>query len=245
MSPNVDVHVVTNVGRLRLNVTLQTDAQRLVLLGPNGAGKSSFLSVLLGAWPVESGRISVGGDVLFDTERGIDIPLEERRLGYVPQDYALFPHLNVYENVAFALSSARPLQTRAERNIQVKSRLKEFHLEPHARSHPNTLSGGERQRVALARALAITPKALLLDEPLAALDIRSRNEIRAVLRAYLDSLALPTLLVTHDATDARELGEQIAVLEDGTITQLGTWQELSRHPRSRFIEEVVRSEASS
>jgi molybdate transport system ATP-binding protein len=245
MNRSLEIHVVAHVGRMRLDVTLNTDARRLVLLGPNGAGKTSLLSVLLGAWPMESGRIAVGGDVLCDTARGIDIPLEERRLGYAPQDYALFPHLNVHENLEFALSCAHPLQTRAERNLQVAARLKEFDLEPLAGARPDTLSGGEKQRVALARALAITPRALLLDEPLAALDVRSRNEIRAFLRAYLTSLALPTLLVTHDAADARELGEQIAVLEHGTITQLGTWQELTERPRSRFIEAVVRSGSSS
>lgn len=235
------VRVKAAVGRLLLDVDLDTGPATLVLVGPNGAGKSSLLSHVLGVLPVEQGRISVANDVLFDRVGRVDVPMERRRLGYLPQDYALFPHLTVRENVAFALASATPNQPRVERAQQVAKLLTELGLEAYADRRTRTLSGGEKQRVALARALSVAPRALLLDEPLAALDVHSRGEVRAFLAAYLEKLALPTIVVTHDAADARLLGQRIAVLESGKITQLGTWEDLSSAPRSRFVEEFVAS----
>lgn len=237
----LEVRVVARVGRLLLDVALDCDARTLVLIGPNGAGKSSLLSAILGALPVERGRIAVREAVLLDTAAGIDEPIERRRLGYLPQDYALFPHLSVRENVAFALASASPTRDRDERTLQVDALLAELGLEALAERSTRALSGGEKQRVALARALSIAPRALLLDEPLAALDVHSRAEVRAFLAAYLAKLALPTIVITHDAADARQLGSQLAALEDGKITQLGTWQELKAAPRTRFVEEFVAS----
>lgn len=238
---HLQVRVKAAVGRLLLDVDLDTGPATLVLVGPNGAGKSSLLSHVLGVLPAPQGRISVANDVLLDTAGRIDVPIERRRLGYLPQDYALFPHLTVRENIAFALGSASPNQPRAERAQQVAALLRELGLEAYAERRTRTLSGGEKQRVALARALSVAPRALLLDEPLAALDVHSRGEVRAFLAAYLEKLALPTIVVTHDAADARLLGQRIAVLESGKITQLGTWDELLTAPRSRFVEEFVAS----
>lgn len=237
----LQVRVKAPVGRMLVDVDLDSGPGTLVLIGPNGAGKSSLLSHVLGVLPVEQGLIALGTDVLLDTAASIDVPLERRRLGYLPQDYALFPHLTVRENVEFALGSAHLNQSRAERAQQVAAILDELGIEAYSKRSTRTLSGGERQRVALARALSVMPRALLLDEPLAALDVRSRGEVRAFLAAYLDKLALPTLIVTHDAADARLLGQRIAVLESGRITQLGTWEELSAAPRTRFVEEFVAS----
>ncbi|WP_438008766.1 ABC transporter ATP-binding protein [Sorangium sp. So ce321] len=233
--------VVARVGRLLLDVDIDTGGGTLALVGPNGAGKTSLLSVLLGVLPVERGRVEVGAAVLLDTARGRDVPVEERRIGYVPQDYALFPHLSVRENVDFAVRSAPPRPRGAARAERVDAMLNELGIAAHAGRRTQALSGGEKQRVALARALSVSPRALLLDEPLAALDVHSRREVRTFLAGYLRALALPTIVVTHDASDARLLGHRIAVLEAGRVTQTGTWDELAARPASRFVEELVAS----
>jgi len=236
---SLQVRVAALVGALHLDVALEEVTGTLVLVGPNGAGKSSLLSLLLGALPAREGRVSVGDHMLLDTPAGVDVPIERRRLGYLPQDYALFPHMSVRENVDFALASADPGGARGERRRRVGELLDELGLAAHADRRPGTLSGGEKQRVALARALSVAPRALLLDEPLAALDVLSRAEVRTFLARYLEELALPTIVVTHDPADARSLGRRIAVLEDGKITQTGTWEELAAHPGSGFVERFV------
>lgn len=228
------------VGRMVVDAELDTGGGALVLVGPNGAGKSSLLALLLGALPLERGRVSVGDTVLEDTEARVHVPIEQRRLGYVPQDYGLFPHLSVRENIEFALASGSP-SSPAERTQRVDVMLSDLGITSLAHRRIPTLSGGEKQRVALARALSVQPRALLLDEPLAALDVHSRHEVRAFLAEYLRKLALPTIVVTHDAEDARALGERIAVLEAGRVTQAGTWGELSTAPASRFVTEFLAS----
>ncbi len=229
------------VGRLALEVNLETGPGTLALVGPNGAGKSSVLSLILGARLPDDGRVEASGSVLYDAGAGVNVPLERRRLGYVPQDYALFPHLSVRDNVAFALTSAEPHLERRVARERVARLLDELGLESQAERRPATLSGGERQRLALARALALGPRALLLDEPLAALDVQKRAKVRHFLATTLERLALPTILVTHDPLDARLLGTRVAVLEDGRITQLGSFSELAERPQSSFVEEFVRT----
>ena len=231
--------ITARVGRLAIDAELDSAPGTLVVVGPNGAGKSSLLSLVLGVLPVERGRVAVAEAVLLDTSTGVDVPLERRRLGYVPQDYALFPHLSVRENVAFALASAPTQLDRGARGERVDVILRDLGLEAHRDRRTQTLSGGEKQRVGLARALSVNPRALLLDEPLAALDVHSRREVRGFLADYLKKLGLPTIVVTHDAADARQLGHRIAVLEAGTITQTGTWDELAARPASRFVEEFA------
>jgi molybdate transport system ATP-binding protein len=236
--------VTARVGSLELDVELATPGT-LVLIGPNGAGKTSLLSLLLGVLPVETGRIEVGGRILFDTPTGIDVPPEARRLGYVPQDYALFPHLSAGQNVEFALECAAPELTPAARRREAEALLSELGLGALGGRRPRALSGGEKQRVAHARALAASPQALLLDEPLAALDVHARREVRAFLASYLERLALPTIVVTHDARDARALGDRLLVLEGGKVTQSGTWDELLSRPASRFVERFVAGDADA
>jgi molybdate transport system ATP-binding protein len=231
------------VGTLRIDLQLETGPGPLVVIGPNGAGKTSLLLLILGVSAVERGRIEVAGTPLVDTAAGIDVPLEHRRLGYVPQDYALFPHLTVRENVAFALASTREQTDRSQRAQRVAAVLEDLGISALAERRTRSLSGGEKQRVALARALCVQPHALLLDEPLAALDVHARREVRAFLSSYLRELGLPTLVVTHDAVDAQQLGSQILVLEAGRITQRGAWADLVREPASKFVEEFVASAA--
>jgi molybdate transport system ATP-binding protein len=239
-SPRVLLDVQARVGHLALELALSTVGP-LVIIGPNGAGKTSLLSLILGLLPARRGRIEIARETLLDTERHIDVPIEQRRIGYVPQDYALFPHLTVRGNVAFAVDSAAPRLSKTERRVRVQRAIEELGLGEIADQSITTLSGGEKQRTALARALSIEPRALLLDEPLAALDVRSRHEVRNFLGEYLGQLSLPTLVVTHDAVDARQLADRILVLENGHVTQVGSWTELAARPASKFVEEFVGS----
>lgn len=239
MNRFLQARVRARVGTLNIDVELDTHGGTLVLIGPNGAGKTSLLALLLGLIPAEYARIEVAGSVLVDPAAGLALPVEARRLGYVPQDYALFPHLTVRENVAFAVHSAARPQERAQAADRIDAALRDLGVSELAARRTQSLSGGEKQRVALARALSISPRALLLDEPLAALDVHARREVRGFLATTLRSLALPTLIVTHDPADARALGDRIAVLEAGRLTQVGTWDELVRQPQSQFIAEFV------
>jgi molybdate transport system ATP-binding protein len=240
----LEARLLGRVGTLAIEVELDTNDGTLVIVGPNGAGKTSVLLMILGALEPSAGRIAVDGRVLFDSRALVKVRLEERALGYLPQEYALFPHLDVLENVEFVLK-CRPEGPNAhnvrERALAV---LDELDMSAFAGRRVHTLSGGEKQRVALARALAAEPSALLLDEPLAALDVGARREVRAFLRSYLDKLALPTVIVSHDAKDAAELGDRVAVLERGRISQLGSWAELQSAPKTPFIQEFVSSESS-
>ncbi|HWA72127.1 MAG TPA: ABC transporter ATP-binding protein [Polyangiaceae bacterium] len=233
-----------HVGSLSLSLELDTGEGPLVLVGPNGSGKTSLILMLLGVLPVERGRIHVGKTVLLDTDQRVALPMEQRQLGYVPQDYALFPHMTVQQNLEFAVSSARSTEERQQRARQRDALLAELELEPLLGRLATRLSGGEKQRVALARALSTSPRALLLDEPLSALDAESRAEVRAFLARYLSRLRLPTLVVTHDAADAMALGQCVAVLERGRLVQQGTWAELSARPASRFVEELVATQVA-
>jgi molybdate transport system ATP-binding protein len=237
----ISARIEARVGSLRLDVDLEAPVGTLAVVGPNGAGKTTLLSLLLGARAAERGRIEVGGVTLLDTARGVHVPVERRRLGYVPQDYALFPHLTVWQNVEFAICSASPGLDSAARAAKADRALADLGLGALAERRPASLSGGEKQRVALARALSVEPRALLLDEPLSALDVHARAEVRSFLGRYLRSLALPSLVVTHDASDARALADHFAVLEAGRIVQRGTWAELSARPMSRFVQQFVAS----
>jgi molybdate transport system ATP-binding protein len=227
------------IGKRTIDLALDTEGGTLVIVGPNGAGKTLMLGLLLGTLPVLRGHITIGDTVLLDTNTSVNIPVEQRRLGYVPQDSGLFPHLTVQRNVAFALGCGAPRMAAAERARRVATILAEFQLEAHASRYPRTLSGGEKQRVALARAVCVAPRALLLDEPMAALDVHSRKHVVRLLSEYLQKLALPALVVTHDPWEAQLLGHRIAVIEDGRITQCGTWAALTAQPASRFVEDFV------
>jgi molybdate transport system ATP-binding protein len=196
----------------------------VALVGPSGAGKTSALRVIAGLAEPARGRVSLDGERWVDTERRVSVPPERRRVGLVFQDYALFPHLSVRANVAFG-ASGRPVEPLLER-------FRIGHLAP---AHPHELSGGERQRVALARALARDPAALLLDEPLAALDAHTKAEVRHELAELLRDLALPTLLVTHDYEDAAALADEVGVLVEGRLRQLGPPSELVARPQDAFV----------
>jgi ABC-type sulfate/molybdate transport systems ATPase subunit len=214
-----------------LDVDVEIRAQTLALVGRTGAGKSTLLNVIAGLTKPDFGSVSLDGDVLVHVESKIDEPPERRKIGYLFQHYALFPHLTVRDNIAFGLFrlDAPARADRIDRAIALLG------LGRIVRAHPAALSGGERQRVALARALVTEPKALLLDEPLAALDVESRARIRLELRDVLARLAIPTIVVTHDYDDARVLGDRIAAMHRGRIVQTGSADEMARFPADDFV----------
>jgi len=226
------VEATTRLGAFGLDVALEVPAGAcLALAGPSGAGKTSVLRIAAGLVRPERGRVSIGEEVWLDTARGVDVAPEGRRCGYVFQEYALFPHLRAWQNVAYPL---RGLE-RAERRRRALALLERFGVAHLADARPRTLSGGERQRVALARALARRPAALLLDEPLSALDPRSRAAAGRELAAVLAETGVPALLVTHDFTEAALLGDRVGVIDGGRVVQEGSAAELAASPVSAFV----------
>lgn len=205
--------------RFDLAVRIESAARRLVLFGPSGAGKSQALKVVAGLTRPDAGHVRVAGRTLYDRAAGIDLPARERGLGYVFQDYALFPHLTVAQNIAFGLGRGwrNAGRAAAEREEAVQRSLASFELGPLARHTPDQLSGGQRQRVALARALATGPRALLLDEPFAALDADLAARLRDELAALQARLDLPLALITHDEADVRRFGGDVVVVEGGHV----------------------------
>ncbi len=230
------------IGSLLIEAQIDTGAGTLILVGPNGAGKTTLLLMILGVRQPQCGRVVVGDSTLLDSAAYLNVAVEERRLGYVPQDFALFPHMTVLENVEFALDcNAAGSRSRSHRT-QARAMLDDLGLTELAERRTVDISGGEKQKVALARALAARPRALLLDEPLAALDISARRDVRSFLVSYLKKLDIPAIVVTHDPADAQALGDRVAVLEAGRIVQVGTWEELRQHPASVFVERFVASD---
>ena len=201
----------------------------LCLLGPSGDGKTTLLRLVAGLEPLQAGRIELNGAVL--AEPGREVPPEERRIGFVFQDYALFPHLTVAENVAFGLRRV----PRGERGWLVAEALASVGLETYAGAYPHMLSGGQQQRVALARALAPRPQALLLDEAFASLDARLRDQVRDDTLHVLQTSGIPALVVTHDAEEAMFMADRIALMREGRVVQFGTPEELYLHPREPFV----------
>jgi molybdate transport system ATP-binding protein len=197
----------------------------VALVGPSGAGKTTVLRVIAGLVRPERGTVTVDDRTWLDTSRGIDLPPERRRVGYLFQEYALFPHLDVARNVAFGANGRRSVDDLLER----------FGIGHLARARPTELSGGERQRVALARAIARDPDVLLLDEPLSALDAHTKAAVRLELHELLQDVGLPTLLVTHDFEDAAALAGRVSVIVDGRILQTGTATELVAAPADAFV----------
>jgi len=243
LAADVTVSVGGPVGPFRLAVAVRVEPGEVTaVLGPNGSGKTTLLRALAGLVLIAAGTVEVGGTVLDDTAAGIRVPVPERGVGLVFQDYRLFPHLDVLDNVAFAASvRARTGSRRGRAAARDGARvwLDRLGIADLAGRRPGQLSGGQAQRVALARALAGDPRMVLLDEPLAALDARTRMEVRGELRRHLRDFEGPSLLVTHDPLEALVLADRVLVLEDGVVVQEGTPSEVARRPATGYVAKLV------
>ena len=209
----------------------------LVLLGPSGCGKTTTMRSLVGLEEPTSGRISVGGQVLFDRTKGINVPANQRGMGMVFQSYAIWPHMTVFQNVSYPLEMQR--LSRAETRRRVEEMLELVGLEGLGPRGASQLSGGQMQRVALARSLVMRPKVLLLDEPLSNLDAKLRDKLRFELRAIQQELGTTSVYVTHDQAEALALADRIAVMRAGKIVQLEAPTELYRRPANTFVADFL------
>jgi molybdate transport system ATP-binding protein len=234
----LDVDIAVRRGTFRLEVAMTVaPGEVLGVLGPNGAGKTTLLRALAGLAAVTEGSIRLGDTVLDDVATATFVPAEQRPVGLVFQDYRLFPHLSVRDNVAFAARSGGA--RRAEARQHAERYLGQLDLTALARRKPAELSGGQAQRVALARALAADPAMLLLDEPLSALDARTRLEVRTELRRHLKDFGGPVLLVTHDPLEAMVMTDRLLVIEDGHVVQHGTPAQVARRPATQYVARLV------
>jgi molybdate transport system ATP-binding protein len=235
---SLNTSIQLTLGPLDLEMEIRIEEGEVVaLLGPNGAGKTTLLRAIAGLVPFRSGHVRLDGNVLEDTATNQYVPTERRSIGFVFQDYLLFPHLSVLDNVAFGLRSRGiPRRAASEKAVQWLERVG---LESYSRAKPAELSGGQRQRVALARALAPDPRLLLLDEPLAALDVTTRAEVRRDLKRHLASFHGIRLVVTHDPLEAVALADRLIVMEKGHLVQTGTPAEVTERPRSQYVADLV------
>ncbi len=236
MSVSATIRVTLGSFTLAADVEV-TDGELLAILGPNGSGKTTLLRVLAGLLPVDEGRVCIDDEVVDEPATDRFVPAEQRSVGVVFQDYLLFAHLSALDNVAFGLRAHGDGRTTAR--ARARALLAEVGVEARASARPRELSGGQAQRVALARAIATEPKLLLLDEPLAALDVQTRAETRRRLRTILGRFAGARILVTHDPVDALALADRILILEHGEVVQIGTPDEITSRPRSEYVAELV------
>ena len=226
------------IGAFELDVNLRVEPGEVVaVLGPNGAGKTSLLRGLAGLLPLDAGRVALDGVALDEPAAGVFVPSERRPIAMVFQDYLLFPHLTVLENVAFGLRS-RGI-SRPEATATAHRWLERVGLAAEGERKPASISGGQAQRVALARALATNPALLLLDEPMAALDASTRVEFRRDLRRHLESFQGVRLLVTHDPLEAMAMADRLVILEQGRVLQSGSPADVTQRPRSRYVADLV------
>lgn len=222
-------------GGFELAAEFEAPAGITILFGSSGAGKTTVLGCVSGLLAPDEGRIAIGSRVLFDREPSVDVPVVRRNVGYVFQDLALFPHLTAEANITYGLGRLAA----SERQRRVRAMLEQFGIGHAARRKPAELSGGERQRVALARSLIIEPQVLLLDEPLAALDLPTQSQLIADLRSWNHQHPIPILYVTHSQREVFALGERVVVLEGGKIIAQGTPQEVLRAPRQETMAQLA------
>ena len=218
----LDMAVSCRLGQFVLDAELSCERGPLVIIGPSGAGKSATLRMIAGVLRPEAGRIAVNDRLLFDAEQGVDVAPQLRRVGYVPQEYALFAHLSAEGNIGFGLRGL----SREERRDRVAQMIALTGLEEQRALKPRQLSGGQRQRVALARALAVRPDVLLLDEPFAALDPPTRASLLEDVRSLIARTGVASIFVTHDRNEALRLADTVAVMMDGRMRQVGTPSEV-------------------
>jgi molybdate transport system ATP-binding protein len=231
----LSVDVVKRLNSFTLQANLQAPAGFTMLLGPSGGGKTTLLNCIAGLVRPDAGRIAIGSKVLFDSAAGIDLPVAQRRLGYLFQDLALFPHMTVAQNVRYGIAKLPA----APRQARMMALLKSFRIAHLAGRKGAEISGGERQRAALARSLVTDPDVLLLDEPLTALDTATKSKIVDDLRAWNTARAIPIVFVTHSPQEAFALGEWVVVIEAGQVVAQGMPQEVLTSPRHETVAQIV------
>jgi len=238
-----EIHVESLVKEFAENRALNdvsfqvAEGELFTLLGPSGCGKSTTLMSIAGFQTPEAGRIAVGGDVFYDAAKRVNVAAERRNLGIVFQSYAVWPHMTVFDNLAF------PLKVRKTKRAAIRSRVLEVlelvEMAQYAERYPHQLSGGQQQRVALARALVYSPSVLLLDEPFSNLDAKLRERARAWVKELQHRLGLTTMFVTHDQDEALSMSDRVAVMNLGEVQQIGTPEEIYNRPVNRFVAEFV------
>ncbi len=234
----LEAEIRLRLSRLDLDAAFTVaSGEVLALLGRNASGKSTTLGALMGLLPLAGGRIVLDGTVLEDPVQRVRLAPEKRPIGLMFQDYLLFPHLSALENVAFGLR-AKGTDKRAARH-KASETLGRLGLDGLAEAKPGSMSGGQQQRVAMARALVTDPKLLLFDEPLAALDVSTKTDVRRILREELRHSSAANVLVTHDLLDAVALADRMVVIQDGSIVQTGTPAEVTAEPRSRYVADLA------
>ena len=231
----LSVHLMKKVKGFNLDVAWEIDNELTVLFGYSGAGKSMTLQLIAGLLMPDSGLVRIGGTTLFDSSRRINVPSQQRQLGYVFQDLALFPHMTALDNILYGSNSAG----KSERRERAGEMIGAFHLEGLEEKYPAELSGGQKQRVAFARALMRKPYALLLDEPFSALDNPLRIEMRQFLRDIKNGVDVPIVLVTHDVTEAFTVADTVIVYANGKVAQTGSPENILDNPSSSEVEALV------
>lgn len=230
----------SHVGQLKVINNFNLDIKRgefVVILGPSGCGKSTLLSTISGLKKPDSGTIEYNHQLFYERERQINLPAEKRNIGFVFQSYALWPHMSVYQNIAFPLKVRK--YARSKIRAKVEDILDLVEMRKHINSYPDQLSGGERQRVALARSLVYNPSLLLLDEPLANIDANLKETLLREIKTIHSRLNLTTMYVTHDQTEAFEIADRIVIMKDGLIMQQGTPQQIYTQSENEFVANFV------
>ena len=221
----IDVH--KQFAELDIHFSMELSSLRTILFGPSGSGKSTLLKLITGFYTPDHGKICIGNTILFDTERDINLPIHQRKIGYLPQNYTLFPHLDVRDNILYGLKACKIPYTEKEL-ISMATRLG---IAEHLSALPSELSGGQQQRVALARIMLLKPQILLLDEPFSALDNAIRNTLRDLLLELCKDTLTPAILVTHDLEEALVFGQNIFVIQNGTVLEHAKTEKLFENPR--------------
>lgn len=222
MKLQVDIHKTlrSRERQFQLSATFSSSDDLTVVFGPSGSGKSLTIQTIAGLVAPEQGRITVDGRVLFDNTQAINLPARHRRVGYLFQDYALFPHLSVRDNIAYPLKKTWQFTMAPQVRLEVEAIMESFEISPLAKNHPHELSGGQKQRVALARALINKPSILLLDEPFSALDATLRQRMRLELLEIRKRFAVPLVVITHDPADVEVFGDTLVVFEQGRVVEV-------------------------
>ncbi|WYM77737.1 ABC transporter ATP-binding protein [Methanolobus sp. ZRKC2] len=218
-----------------LDAKFEIENELVVLFGRSGSGKTTALQCISGLLEPNGGKIIVNNKVYFDCHKRINLPVQQRSLGYVFQNYALFPHMDVKKNIAYGLKG----WSKEEKEKRIQEMLQLLHIEGLENNYPSQLSGGQKQRVALARALAPKPDILLLDEPFSALDMVVRMKLREKIKEIQRELSIPVLFITHNHVEAFTIADKIIIFHDGRVQQLGTPEEVFYHPKNRHVAELV------